>query len=263
MAGKGVSYHNVSWNSIAVILNEQAVACILVSAGFNYTKWLAFSLTGCFGSFFLYLCFDKQSLFVVIAVFYLMTNEASRNTELLHSITKFLFTLACRFLLLNPNIWILSFPASVSFKIVDSFSASLVFCCAWNVAVDGEEVWLIGKELFISRKALVLALEKWSKITFLVRSTFFFFLLFCHCKASLKGVSSAVCVLLKMSQSLRLVSVVLMPFGYALKVPVICAILSHTVPSHSCPFSAVLYAQISVAGLLQPGGQHALAAMPV
>lgn len=47
------------------------------------------------------------------------------------------------------------------------------------------------------------------------------------------------------------------------KVPVMCAIVSHTVPSHSCPFSAVLYAQISVAGLLQPGGQHALAAMPV
>lgn len=49
----------------------------------------------------------------------------------------------------------------------------------------------------------------------------------------------------------------------ALKVSVICIILSHTVPSHSCPLSAVLYAQVSVAGLLQPGGQHAFAAMPV
>lgn len=52
-------------------------------------------------------------------------------------------------------------------------------------------------------------------------------------------------------------------FRQALKIPVICAILSHTVPSHSCPLSAVLYAQVSVAGLLQPGGQHAFAAMPV
>ena len=49
----------------------------------------------------------------------------------------------------------------------------------------------------------------------------------------------------------------------ALRIPVICVILSHAVPSHSCPLSAVLYAQVSVAGLLQPGGQHAFAAMPV
>ena len=52
-------------------------------------------------------------------------------------------------------------------------------------------------------------------------------------------------------------------FSQALKIPVICTILSHTVPSHSCPLSAVLYAQVSVAGLLQPGGQYAFAAMPV
>lgn len=36
------------------------------------------------------------------------------------------------------------FPASIPFKAVDSFSVSLaellVFCCAWNVAMDGEEV---------------------------------------------------------------------------------------------------------------------------
>lgn len=126
---------------------------------------------------FFYLCFDKQNLFVVTAVFYFMTNKASRNTKLLYSITKLLFTLACRFLLLNPNTWILSFPASISFKAVDSFAASLaellVFCSAWNVAVDGEEVWLIGKKLFISRKGLTLVLEKRSKVSFLVRSTFF------------------------------------------------------------------------------------------
>lgn len=103
-----------------------------------FLDWLLWLL------FFLYLCFDKQNLFVIITVFYLMTNKASRNTKLLCSITKFLFTLACRFLLLNPNTRILSFPASIPFKAVDSFSVSLaellVFCCAWNVAMDGEEV---------------------------------------------------------------------------------------------------------------------------
>lgn len=162
----------------------QGVVALTIQNGQDF-PWLAALAP----FFFLYLCFDKQNLFVIITVFYLMTNKASRNTKLLYSITKFLFTLACRFLLLNPNTRILSFPASIPFKAVDSFSVSLaellVFCCAWNVAMDGEEVWLIGKKLFISGKTLTLVLEKLSKITFLLHSTFFF-LLFCHCKASLK-----------------------------------------------------------------------------